>query len=153
MGETRIWALVSNGVRARILRGLEQRPSEAPDELVSRARSSHLRLAVSDRSGRCFAPDRSGRRAAMEPGTDPIRRDMQDFARELLAMLEMHRRAGDFDRLVILAGPEMLGILRQERSKALERAIVLERAINLVQLPAGELADAIRDMLDAKPKG
>ncbi|EPX83692.1 host attachment protein [Salipiger mucosus] len=145
------WALVSNGVRARILRALEGGDGEEPIELVSKAESTHLRDILSDRSGRSFASDHSGRRSAMEPGSDPIRRDMQDFASDTLEMLEGHHRARDFGRLAILAEPGMLGILRQQMPAGLRPAVVLERPVNLVGLPAAELRETVRRLVMSEP--
>jgi protein required for attachment to host cells len=141
MMRPRIWALVSNGVRARVLRGLEGTHAEDPLELVSKARSEHLLAALSDRSG-------DGPPAGLRTA-DPVRRDMLEFAREMLDMLERHRRAGDFDRLAILAEPRMLAILRQELPATLHKVLILERAAGLIHLSEPELRDAVRRMLRA----
>ena len=137
------WALVTNGVRARILRGLDDDASENPIELDSKAESTHLRDILSDKAGRSFASDASGRRSAMEPGSDPILRDMQDFAQEILATLEDHLRAGHLTRLAIFAAPRMLGILRQEMPAHVGKAVLLERDLNLINLSDAELRDAV----------
>jgi len=138
-----IWALVTNGVRARILRGLEARDADAPVELVSKAEATHLRDHLTDRPGRSFASDESGRRSAMEPGSDPILRDMQDFARDTLGVLEEHLRAGRLSRLAIFAAPKMLGVLRDEMPAALREAVILERDLNLVNLSEAELRETV----------
>lgn len=150
VGHSKTWALVTNGVRARILRGLETRGAQDPIELVSKTRSTHLRDALSDKPGRSFASDGSGRRSAMAPGTDPIQRDMQDFARETLTLLEQHFRARDYALLAIFAAPKMLGILRQELPASLRDAVTLERATNLIGLPEAELRETVRGVLQAE---
>lgn len=151
MAATRLWALVTNGVRARILRGLENSDSEEPIELISNADSVHLRDILSDRAGRSFASTDSGRRSAMEPGSDPILRDMQDFAGETLALLDRHYRTGDFGRLAILAAPKMLGLLRRQMPSTLRGSVVFERPINLIQLPERELRETVLRLLKAEP--
>jgi protein required for attachment to host cells len=143
MATVRTWALVLDAVRARILRDLGHRTAPAPGELVAAASARHLRAAVDDRPGRSQSSDHSGRRSAMEPATDPIRQDMQDFARETVALLETHRRAGDFDRLAVFADPRMLGILRAELPPALQAAIFLESPVNLVPLSEPALRDRV----------
>lgn len=102
---------------------------------------------MTDRSGRSFASDRAGRRSGVKPAADPIRQDMQDFAREMIGQLDSHRRAQDFSRLIILATPAMLGILREEMPPALRQRIVFERATNVIQLPESDLRRLIRKML------
>lgn len=153
MAEPRTWAIVTTGVRARILRGLERGDSHEFVELIRKAPATHLRRFLTDRAGRSFASDRSGRRSAMEPGSDPIRRDMQDFARELLGIAEEHHRAGDFEHLAIIAAPKMLGILRSEMPASLRDAVVLERAANLTGVPEAELRAILRRLLYEIPAG
>lgn len=147
MYKPRTWALVADGVRARILRGRETGgpPPEPPTELISRSRSQNLRDFFSDRPGRLHAAARSGRRSAMEDGPDPIRQDMQDFAREIVDRLDSHRRAGDFERLAIFATPTMLGLLRDEMPRALRGTVILEMSRNLVPVGEMELRHLVRE--------
>ncbi|PRX10049.1 host attachment protein [Martelella mediterranea] len=151
MTRQKTWALVSNGVHARILRGLESGALEDPIELVSKAASTHLREILSDKAGRSFASDGSGRRSAMEPGSDPITRDMQDFAHETLSTLETHLRAGRLTRLAIFAAPKMLGVLRNEMSASLRAAVILERDLNLINLSETDLREAVIEALREEP--
>ncbi len=151
MTRRKTWALVTNGVRARILRGLEDDDPAKTLELVSKAESPHLRDILSDRAGRSFASDASGRRSAMEPGSDPVMRDMQDFAQEALGTLEGHLRAGRMTRLAIFAAPKMLGILRREMPDSLGAAVILERDLNLINLPEAELRKAVIGELRTAP--
>lgn len=145
MGGTRTWALVMDAVRARVLRGVQDADGEDPVELVSRASSTHLRDIMADKAGRSFASDGSGRRSAMEPGSDPVRRDMQDFAAETADFLEHHRRAGDFSRLAVFADPKMLGILRTEWPATLWETVFLDLPLNLVSMPERDLRERVLD--------
>lgn len=153
MKRPRTWALVADGVRARILRGLEGGAPlpHPPGELISRSRSRHLRDVMSDRPGRTQSSDRSGRRSAMEPGSDPIRQDMRDFAHDLMDRLDSHRRAGDFERLAIFAAPAMLGLLREAMPQALRSTVILERSQNLVQSGEAELREIVRSEIGRFP--
>lgn len=155
MGEialVKTWALVTNGVRARILRDLESGASAGSIELVTKSDSTHLRDILTDKSGRSFASDGSGRRSVMEPGSDPILRDMQDFANDTWDRLSRHWKAGDFRRLAIFASPKMLGILRQYRPAFLTDAIMFERASNLVGMPEHDLRLEVLRQIKAKPE-
>ena len=143
MARHKTWALVTNGVRARILQGVEDSDGQEPIELVSQAPSTHLRDILSDKAGRSFASDASGRRSAMEPGSDPIQRDMEDFAQETLATLEGHLRAGHLTRLAIFAAPKMLGILRRQMPASLRDVLILERDLNLINLSQADLRSAV----------
>lgn len=141
------WALVTDGVRARVLRGLERGQSDAPHELISKSPSTHLLDVLSDRSGQKGTPGPGHRGAAIQAGREAIRRDMQDFARDIGDLLERHRRVGDFDRLAIFAAPDMLGILHQDITADLRATVILERAVNLIVLPALELREVVLDAL------
>jgi protein required for attachment to host cells len=133
------WALVTNGVHARILRGLGDGAGEDTLELVSKADATRLRDLASDKPGRSFASDGAGRRSAMEPGSDPALRDMQDFAAETLGLLDDHFRAGRMTHLAIFAAPKMLGVLRREMPASLREAVILERDLNLANLSEADL--------------
>ncbi|MDG1167629.1 MAG: host attachment protein [Sulfitobacter sp.] len=151
MARIETWALVTNGVQARILRGLENGGAQAPIDIVSKADSTHLRDIMSDRSGRSFKSGDTGRRSGMELGSDPVRRDMQDFAQETLSVLESHLRAGRFNRLAVFAAPKMLGILRQEMPASLLAAVVLEKDANLINLPDDDLLDVVCKAVRKEP--
>ena len=142
------WALVCDGVRARILRDLEDGNSHDPIELVSKAKSAHLRDYLSDKAGRSFASGADGRRSAMEPGSDPVLRDMQDFAHETLNVLQDHFRQGHLTRLAIFAAPKMLGVLRRKIPVPLKNAVILESDLNLINLPQADLRTAIIKVLE-----
>ncbi len=153
MARAGVWALVTNGVHARIVRGLEKEGPEAPRELISKTRFTHLREFLADKSGRSFASYAAGRRAVIEPRSYPIWLDMQDFARETLERLEESHRSGQFDRLAIFTASKMLGILRQETSTTLRQTIFLERTTNLVQLGEEELRSRITSLLKTLTEG
>lgn len=142
------WALVSDGVHARILRDLEDGDSQDPIELVSKAKSLHLRDHLSDEPGRSFASHGGGRRSAMESGSDAVLRDMQDFAQETLSVLEDHFRKEHLTRLAIFAAPKMLGVLRREMPASLKNAVTLESDLNLVNLPEAKLRQAVIEAIE-----
>ncbi len=141
------WALVTNGLQSRILRGFEDGFSEDAIEIASEAESTHLKDILADKPGRGFASATGGRRSAMEPGSDPILRDMQDFAREILRTLEGHMRGGRLTRLAVFAAPKMLGILRQEMPPGLRDAVCLEKDLNLINLSDHELKETVRNTI------
>lgn len=140
---SKTWAVVLNGARCRILRGVSGRGEDAPAELVLRSESRNLRVILSDRPGRTFPPAAGGRRSAMDCGSDPLAEDQRDFIRQIIALLEIHRRAGDFDMLAVFAEHDMLGHLRQMMPPTLADLVIREVPKNLVQLSAQDLAAAV----------
>jgi protein required for attachment to host cells len=106
----------------------------------------HDRDFKSDRPGRVFdhAPGASSRRGAVaHHGTGDERRprkhEAQQFARQIAEQLDA-ARPGGFDRLVLMAGPSFLGLLRAALSKPLRDSLVAEVPKDLVH--QGE--DALR---------
>jgi protein required for attachment to host cells len=140
---SKTWALVLNGARCRILRGVSGRGEDVPAELVLRSESRHLRDIMSDKPGRSFTSGGGGRRSAMEYGSDPMAEDQREFIRQIIALLESHRRAGDFDKLAIFAEHDMLGQLRQMMPQSLADLVIREVPKNLLHLSAQELAEAV----------
>ncbi|TGD60556.1 host attachment protein [Tabrizicola sp. WMC-M-20] len=140
---SKTWALVLNGTRCRIQRGVSGRGEEVPTELVLRSECRNLRDIMSDKPGRSFASGGGGRRSAMEYGSDPVAEDQREFIRQIIALLESHRRAGDFDKLAIFAEHDMLGQLRQMMPQSLADLVIREVAKNLLHLSAQELAEAV----------
>ncbi len=143
------WALAMNSARCRVLRGLSAGDEDALAELVLRSESRNLREIMSDKPGRAFASRGGGRRSSMEYPSDPIAEDQREFIRQVIALLESHRRAGDFSRLAIFAEHDMLGLLRQMMPQSLRDMVIREVAKNLLHLPAPDLQEAIlRELKD-----
>ncbi|MDM7932210.1 host attachment protein [Tabrizicola sp.] len=142
-GTSVTWALVLNAARCRILRGLSARGDDVPSELVLRAESRNLRDIMSDKPGRSFASKGAGRRSAMAYSSDPVAEDRREFIHEVIALLESHRRAGDFDKLAVFAEHEMLGYLRQIMPPSLADLVVREVPKNLLHLSTQELAQVV----------
>ncbi len=99
----------------------------------------HERDLVSDRPGRVFdhAPTAGTRRGAMAHhdtgGERSARRDAAVvFARRIAEQLEQAHQHGQFERLVLMANPRFLGMLRRTLPMELERCVVAEVHKDLV---------------------
>lgn len=149
---SRIWALAMNGARARVLRGLHAHGNGEPAELVMRSEARRLRDIMSDKPGRSFSSGSIGRRSAMAYASDPVAEDQRDFIRQVIALLESHRRAGEFDSLVILAEHDVLGNLRHMMPHPLHDMVLREVPKNLLHLPAADLHRAILAELTSAPQ-
>jgi protein required for attachment to host cells len=139
----RTWALVMNATRARIVRDIHQRPGEAQTELVLKTEAHKLKDIMSDRPGRSFSSGSAGRRSAMAYGSDPLEEDERVFARQVLTLLDTHRRSEDFDALAIYAEPHTLGMIRKEMPAGLRDLVVKEVAKNLVHLSPHDLQETL----------
>ena len=140
---SKTWALVINDARCRILRGFPTHSNDALAELVMRAESYKLREIMSDRSGGSFTPKGGSHRSAMAYGGNPTADDKREFIRQIIALLESHRRAGEISKLAVFGETDMLGQLRHLMPQTLSDLVIREVPKNLLHLSPQELADAV----------
>ena len=140
------WILVANQSEARIYIVEKPRgPLVEVGRLEHRAGQSRAGEMQSDRPGRAF--ERVGRvRHAMEPEVDPKEQEATKFAKEISHYLESGQQHGRFDRLVLVAAPHFLGLLRKALSPPTAKHVTQEIAKNLVQYDA----EGIREHLPEK---
>lgn len=141
--KSRLWALAINSTQARVIRGFGSGEDPAPAELALHTEMRKPGDVMSDKPGRSFASHGGGRRSAIEYASDPVAEGQRDFIRQVIALLETHRRADDFDRLAIFAEHDMLGLLRQLLPQSLQALVVCEVPKNLLHLSEHELPKTI----------
>jgi protein required for attachment to host cells len=101
------------------------------DKFENPAARLHDRDLDSDRPGRVLSSVTSGR---SDVGGDRSTRrsSHEDFARRIAEQIERGRNAHEFDRLVLIAGPRMLGLIRDAMSAPARQLVVAEVAKDLV---------------------
>lgn len=141
------WILVADGAHARIVRQTEAKAGgRGPvDDLVFEIDHKQLGEIMSDRPGRSFASE-GARRSAMEYHSDAVLAQKTRFAETLLEELAQRHAAGEFERLVIVAEPRMLGVIRQKLSPTLHQTVIAEIAKDLTKLPRQELWRAVAEL-------
>ncbi|KAA9006704.1 host attachment protein [Histidinibacterium aquaticum] len=149
MKAPRTWYVVMNTSRARVLRDLPGPREPAPIEISLQGPRRRLREVMEDRATRSYSSAGGGRRAAVEPGSDPIAEDARNFVREVVEYLDKQRLAKAFDRLVVIASSDAIGIWRAELPEALAACVQHEFVKNLVRFSARELVAAIRGLTSA----
>ena len=138
---------MADGAHARVY--VNGGPNQGIEEIEKYARDLDLKASRdidSDRPGRTFDSGGEGRHA-MEPPTDAKRHAKQEFHRQIAGDIEAALKAGEFDRLVIVAAPATLGDLRQEFSKTVTAKIHGELAKNLIKADIGELQEQLGAVL------
>ena len=133
---SKIWIVAAQSSCAKILETETPLGALREVELLEHpAARAHQRDLMSDRPGRSFDSGGEGRNA-MESEVEPKHHEAMVFAKQIAARLESGRIAGDFQELVLVAGPEFLGLLRHSLSDATKQHISKTIDKNLVHMDA-----------------
>jgi len=98
----------------------------------------HDRDFSSDRPGRSYESV-GGQRHAIEREDDPRQREAVRFAKRISRRLDEARRKGEYDELIVVAGPPFLGLMRKEMSRPTRERVVHEIRKDLVHSPVESL--------------
>jgi protein required for attachment to host cells len=78
-----------------------------------------------------------------QPALDYHHRTAQRFARRIVQRLEQGRQQNEFGRLVLVAPPLMLGVLREELTAPLSKLVVEELSQELTRLTRNQILEHI----------
>ena len=98
----------------------------------------HDREFSSDRPGRSYESV-GGQRHAIEREEDPRLREAVRFAKRISRRLDEARRKGEYDELIVVAGPPFLGLMRKQMSRPTRERVVHEIRKDLVHSPVESL--------------
>jgi protein required for attachment to host cells len=143
------WILVAHDAGARVFeargRGKGLELVDTIEHPEGRARDRDL---ASDRPGRSFRKDSGDpRRAAMSRSEGPRDRAVSDFARALADRLQRARVANQYDRLVLVAPPRFLGLLRSTLDGPTTHLVVGSIDKDLAMKNEKELIEHLREMV------
>lgn len=146
------WVLVADGQKALLLENvgdpdfpvLEVRREDHQPNPASREQGT-------DRPGR-YSDGPSGHRSAVVE-TDWHRLAEGRFAEDLAAMLYRRAHAHRFDRLILAAGPRVLGALRAALHKEVTDRVVAEAPLTLTNHPVDEIARRLGKALTPEGPG
>lgn len=120
--------------------GSEVHPKLEVEEAVAQV-NPPAREQSTDRPGRSHSSAGSARSAMEE--TDFHQQAEDRFAAEAADMLNRQALAGDFESLIIIAPPKMLGEMRPHYHKELEERLVGEIGKTLTGHPVAEIEEII----------
>ena len=69
------------------------------------------------------------------------------FAAHVIAAIETEWRAGDYDQMILSAGPKMLGVLRDLMPKPLALRVAADLPKNLIKISLQDLPDHLADVI------
>lgn len=139
------WIIVADSSRARIFWPVQQgRALDQVAEFLNPAARAHERDLTTDRPGRTFDSEGPGRHA-MSENVSPKQHEAWKLCKELADFIETARAQGRFDRLILVAGPALLGELRKTLSDHTSRLIVDTQDKNLSDMTAEEILKHLPD--------
>jgi len=116
---------------------LEARPKEV-GRISDPLAHEHARDLGSERPGRTYESVGSARHAVAREN-DPRRQEAVRFARRISCRLDDALQRGEFEELVVVAGPPFLGLVRRELSDQARQRVVHEIRKDLVHSPVEAL--------------
>lgn len=144
------WVVVADASRAHVLAADELlQEFEAVAELIHPESMLRAKDQVSDDRGRTRGGPGShwAPQSAFDAHTNLKSHEVESFAREVAKVLRNGLLDKEYERLVLVAAPSLLGNLRAALDKEVEKAIVGEIPLNLTKLPIHELPAAVRGRL------
>ena len=139
------WVLVADEYQARIF-SREKRTSDLVEQAsfenpVARMKTGDV---MADRGGRSFDSKGQGRHSMGSDKANPKTASYPAFAKELAQAISIDQRAEKFARLIVVAAPRFLGVLRPAlRAAGVKTEKTIDKAI------AGHDATAIRKIVDS----
>jgi protein required for attachment to host cells len=144
---SKIWILTANSGNATLFTA--DSPTAPLTELAAfdnpEARAKQMDLA-SDRPGRSFDSHGEGRHA-MEVQVEPKKQEQIRFAKLIADRLEQGRVDNAFERLVVVAAPMFLGLLRANFGAPLGALVSLEMDKDYTALRPEELRTRLPERL------
>ena len=147
MKPTVTWILIADAARAQIL------ANHGPGKGVAAVEGATFsgdhrpdREIMADKPGRSFESV-GDTRHAYEPHHDPDKELKRKFSAELADVLDKRLAEKEYDRLILVAPPEMLGDLRSALSEPVRAAIYAELDKDLTKTPLRELPAHLGEVL------
>ncbi|MEQ1529698.1 MAG: host attachment protein [Methylococcales bacterium] len=140
------WILVGDNTHARIFTA--DTPSSALQEIEGLTHTEgrlHDRDITSDLPGRIKSADGSGH--AFEQATDPKKHEADYFDHLVALHLQTAHNANQFKRLLIVAEPTFLGLLRKCLSEPIKKQICFELDKNITLQSAAEIRKHLPEYL------
>jgi protein required for attachment to host cells len=132
------WIVAADASRARILQVADRERLVEVESLVNPEGRLHNREINTDAKGRFAGPDRPGGHSS-DDEERTVDHYNELFAKRVADYLDKARNDRRYERLVVVAAPKMLGQLRQELGKEVEKLVLDEVPKDLAWFNAREI--------------
>lgn len=142
------WVVVADSEKALFLRNLtdQQDPNFEVRDIEEQDNPSDIEQSA-NRPGRMHDGG-PGHKSAMDD-TDWHELAKERFAKDLSDILYEEAHKGAFDKLVLVASPQVLGVLRQDMHQEVTDKIVADIPKTLTNHPVDEIEKIVKTELDA----
>lgn len=115
-----------------------QGPLEEKTVLVHPENRLQEKNMASDRQGYSFSSHGHGRKV-FSKRVDPKEHEINQFAKEISEYLKNSEANNEFDQLIIVAAPKLLGTLKKEFNNNILKLITYELKKNIAKLSTAEI--------------
>lgn len=133
------WVIVADSASAKIFSvaapTAQLKEVETLEHPEARMRAQDI---DADRPGRSFQ-SAGHMRHGMERSSDVKKQEAGAFARQVAARLDSARMQNDLDKLILVAAPEFLGLLRDQLSAETRNLVQAEFDLNLTGMKPSEI--------------
>lgn len=142
------WVVIADRSRARVFQtdGGADRLQEIEDLLNPEGRMDDADLRH-DAKGRYYGKGERHQAHTAEPNVTKQEHDEEMFSREVSRLLDRGCDMRRYDRLVMIAPPEFLGILRKQLSQRVEQRIIQQLDSGLANWPQQQIRDYLKQYL------
>lgn len=145
MKSLRTWVLICDGGRARVVaRMAEGHRLGTVAGLTLATDLPRSKDLESERPGRSHESHGASRHA-YEPRSDPHDQLEAEFLVRIVTAVAGRHEQGEFDRLVVVAPPKALGLIRAKLPDALRKVVLAEIAKDLTKTPDADIAAHLAD--------
>jgi protein required for attachment to host cells len=132
------WILVADSYRARIFTAdTSASPLVELEDLAHTASRLHDREITTDLPGR--VKNKNGIRHALEQQTDPKKHEAEKFAHHIAHYLAEAYKASKFEKLMVIAEPSFLGLLRNQMPEQIKKQVCFELDKNITTQSAADI--------------
>ncbi|WP_372991414.1 host attachment protein [Sulfitobacter sp.] len=143
MKATKTMIVIANSGTARFL--INAGPGKGLTPTGGKTLQADPPTMYADRAGEVHSRVGPGMSAVEQ--TDPKMLAQADFAKEVSDFLETSFEKGNFERLIVAAGPHMLGVIRDALSEKVSKVVIAEVDKDLTHLPLEDLPEHLDHVL------
>ncbi len=141
------WVLVADTSRARIFQAKGPLgPLHEIETLLHPESRLHARDLTSDLPGRSFDSHGQGRHS-MEMDVDPKQHETLIFVKQISDRLDSAKEGGEFEQLILVAPPALLGLLRKQLDSGIMQRVVHQLDKNIAQFRVEEIRQHLPEKL------